>query len=150
MKNTLVLLLFAAFCQPIFAQTTAAKTTPAPAKIDEAAARKAADALAAKYSLSADQAKQMFQIQARKLRSLAEIEPLRAENPAGYNGKALSIQQNTTASIRQILQSKEQVEIFQKTQADLRAARAAKRKELTSKNASKEAVDAALLDVYQE
>lgn len=151
MKRTLSLLLCLTLgAATAFAQASAAKTTANPVKTDDATARQATEQLTAKYSLNADQAKQMYGIQTRKLRNLAEIEPLRSENPAQFRAKLESIQRNTIAAIRRILRTKEQVGIFKKTQNEVRLLRAAKRKELAQKGATKEAADAALLEIYAE
>ncbi len=151
MKRTFSLLLCLALgLTTVFAQTNAAKTAAPPVQIDEAAARQATEQLVKKYTLNADQAKQMYGIQTRKLRNLADIEPLRTANAAQFRAKLESIQRNTASAIRRILRTKAQVEIFKKTQADVRLQRAAKRKELAGQNAPKEVVDAALLDIYAE
>lgn len=151
MTRTLSLLLCLALgAATAFAQTNAAKTSAHPVKIDDAAARQATEKLAAKYSLNADQAKQMYGIQTRKLRNLAEIERLRTENPAQFRAKLESIQRNTLVAIRRILRTKAQVGIFKKTQDEVRLLRATKRKELAQKGATKEAADAALLEIYAE
>lgn len=151
MKRTLSLLLCLALgAATTFGQTNAAKTVAHPVKIDDTTARQATEQLTAKYSLNADQAKQMYGIQIRKLRNLAEIERLRTENPALFRAKLESIQRNTIAAIRRILRTKAQVGIFKKTQDEVRLLRAARRKELAQKGATKEAADAALLEIYAE
>lgn len=112
--------------------------------------RSATDALVAKYSLNADQAKQMFQVQQRKVRNMAEIASLQNSNPDLYLAKLSNVQQGTTANIRRILNNKDQVAIFQKTQSELRGLRNAKRKELSAQKAPKQTIEAAVLAIYSE
>ncbi len=116
----------------------------------DASAREAAEKLVAKYTLNADQAKQMYTIQQRKQRNFGQIESLKATDRSLYLAKLESAQQGTLASIRRILQTKEQVELYQKTQAEVRTQRAVKRKELTGQNLSKEDIKASLLEIYAE
>ncbi len=143
MKSRLFFLFFALLAtQTLFSQIM----TPA----DDAAMRNAAGLLTEKYHLSADQAKQVYQIQQRKNRNLAEIASLEQSNQSLYQAKIRSIQEGSLANIRRVLNSKEQVDIFQKTQAEVRNLRAAKRKEMTASGASKEAVEAAVLAIYAE
>jgi len=113
-------------------------------------ARAATDKLVAKYTLTADQAKQMYTIQARKQRNLAQFESLKSNTPAQYTAKMQSLQKGTLNSIRRILRTKEQVALYDKTQREVRNNRAEKRKELSVLNASKESVEAAMLDLYAE
>ena len=113
-------------------------------------ARKNTEALVTKYSLNADQAKQMYQIQQRKNRNMAEIAPLQITDPVAYRAKLGNVQQGTWVSIRRILNTKEQVDLYQKTQSELRGLRNAKRKEMTAQKASKEAVENAILAIYSE
>ncbi len=148
MKHLTALLLFVV---SIAFQSTAQEASPAtPNPAHEAAARKATDLLAAKYSLDADQIKQMYTIQLRKLRNSAEILPLQTENPALYLAKVQSLRKGTLASIRRVLHTKEQVDIYQKTQIDVRNQQADKRKELMGQQRPKEEIEAALLDIYSE
>ena len=122
------------------------------------AAKKAAEALAAKGAksaslkdvLTADQAKQMYIIQARKVNNLAQIAPLQDADPARFRMKAKNVQTGTLASIRRILQTKEQVDIYHKTQAEIRILQNKKQKDLAAKKASKEEIETALLAIYAE
>ena len=125
---------------------------PAPNKTTatDPAVRAATDALVAKYSLNADQAKQMYQIQQRKNSNMAEIAAFQTSDVALYQAKLLNVQNGTWTSIRHILNTKAQVDIFQKTQGELRGLRNAKRKDLTAQKAPKEAIEAAVLAIYAE
>ena len=49
-----------------------------------------------------------------------------------------------------MLRTKEQVDLYNKTQTEVRTQRSVKRKELTAKNVSKEDMQAALLEIYAE
>lgn len=136
----------AGFAQKIEAKPPSDNTASA----TDAAARQATDSLVTKYTLNADQAKQMYAIQQRKQRNLAEIEPMKTNDHKQYLAKLESLQRGTLASIRRILQTKEQVEGYEKTQTAVQTQRAAKRKELVGKDLSKEDVQAALLEIYKE
>ncbi|MBL7781460.1 MAG: hypothetical protein JNM22_09615 [Saprospiraceae bacterium] len=148
MKHLSALLLFvvAMACQ-VTAQNA---SSAAPRTGDETTAREATDRLAAKYKLDADQAKQMYTIQMRKLRNAAEIAPLQSTDAALYRTKVQNLQKGTLASIRRILHTKEQVDLYQKTQISVRTQQSDKRKEMMLNGAGKEAIEAALLDIYSE
>ncbi len=123
-------------------------TTPTP--VDDSSIRKITEILTEKYTLSADQAKQMYKIQARKAQNLAEIAELQNSDPALYTAKVQNVQKSTLANIRRILQSKEQVELYQKTQSEQRYLRNQKQKTMVAQKATKAAIDAALLAIYAE
>ena len=148
MKHLSALLLFVVVmaCQATAQNTSSA----APRTSDETTAREATDRLAAKYKLDADQAKQMYTIQMRKLRNTAEIAPLQSSDAALYRTKVQNLQKGTLASIRRILHTKEQVDLYQKTQISVRTQQSDKRKEMMLNGAGKEAIEAALLDIYSE
>lgn len=112
--------------------------------------RKATEQLTAKYSLNADQAKQAYIVLVRKDKNMAQIASFKDSDPALYLAKAQNIQKGTLASIRRILNSKEQVEIYQKTQAEIRVLRNKKHKELAAKKATKAEIETALLAIYAE
>lgn len=116
----------------------------------DVATRKATEVLVAKYHLNADQAKQMFRVVQRKARNMNEIAAFQTTDVALYHLKWSNVQKGTWASIRRILNTKEQVDIYQKTQSDIRGLRNAKRKELIAQKLSNEAVEAAVLAIYAE
>ncbi len=147
MNNALFSLLFLLFSFAGNAQQTPV-TTPTP--VDDSSIRKTTEILTEKYTLSADQAKQMYKIQARKAQNLAEIAELQNSDPALYTAKVQNVQKSTLANIRRILQSKEQVEIYQKTQSEQRYLRNQKQKTMVAQKATKAAIDAALLAIYAE
>lgn len=132
-----------------FAQTTES-AAPAPNAPNDQAIRKTTEALTAKYNLNADQAKQMYTIQVRKEKNMAQIEALKSTDPALYRAKAQNVQKGTLASIQRILKTKEQVDLYRKTQAELRVLRNQKQKEMIAGKASKDAIEAALLAIYAE
>ena len=147
MQQALALLLLALLhTLPLTAQSS--QSTAPSASQPEAVA--GTEALTRKYALTADQAKQMYQIQVRKLRNQAEVATLQTTNPTLYQAKRQSLQSGTLGSIRRLLRTKEQAQLYQQTQADVRRLRAAKRKELLVQLTPKEAVEAALLDIYAE
>lgn len=146
------------FALALFFITTLAATAqevkalpPSPnASPNDAAIREATDKLVAKYTLNADQAKEMYTIQQRKQRNLSAIASLQTSNRSLYLAKLESLQKGTLSSIRRILRTKEQVELYNKTQTEVRNQRSVKRKELSTKNLSKEDMQAALLEIYAE
>ncbi|MCC6281408.1 MAG: hypothetical protein IT262_12445 [Saprospiraceae bacterium] len=148
MKHLTALLLFVVSIAFQASAQHASAATPNPAH--ESAAREATDLLVAKYHLDADQAKQMYTIQLRKQRNTAEIQSIQAENPALYRAKVQSVRKGTLASIRRILHTKEQVDLYQKTQVAVRSQQADKRKSMMAEQASKDAIEAAMLDIYSE
>jgi predicted component of type VI protein secretion system len=113
-------------------------------------ARTATDKLVAKYKLNPDQAKAMYTVEVRKFRNRSEIAALKTSNPSLYRRKEQNVQSGTLTSIRHILNTKDQVNLFEKTKRDLRAAKVEKRKELTVKGASKDAIEDAMLDMFAE
>lgn len=157
MKRVIAL---AFFLIALTAAATAQNTEAKPAKAmppangstaaNEATAREATEKLVAKYTLNADQGKEMYTIQLRKLRNLDSFAALQTSNRSLYLSKLESLQKGTLSSIRRLLRTKEQVELYQKTQSEVRSQRAVKRKELTVKNASKEDMQAAMLEIYSE
>lgn len=124
--------------------------TPPAGNPHDTQAQAATELLTTKYTLTPDQAKQMYTIQLRKQRNLSEIESLKTTDPAKYNAKIASIQNGTTGSIKRLLKNKDQQKLFQQTQAEVRKLKAQKRKELVSKGASKVEIDAALNLIYAE
>lgn len=117
---------------------------------DEALAREATEKLVDKYTLDADQAKEMYTIQQRKLRNMAGLESLQTSNRSLYLAKLESLQKGTLNSIRRILHTKEQVELYQQTQHDIRTRRSDKRRELAQQKLPKDDIQAAVLDIYEE
>lgn len=150
MKQLFVLALFFMTAAAVTAQNAEAKPPSTTTSANDAAAREATDKLMVKYSLNADQAKEMYTIQQRKQRNFGQIASLQATNRGLYLSKLESLQKGTLSSIRRILRTKEQVDLYNKTQADVRTQRAAKRKELASQNPAKDDLQAALLDIYAE
>ncbi len=151
MKQALAILLLAFLnIVSLAAQSTQPAAQPAKTAVTNPQAVRVTEALTAKYTLTTDQAKQMYQIQVRKLRNESELATLKTTNPALYLTKLDNLQTGTQGSIRRILQTKEQVQVYQKTRTEQRTLRAAKRKELLLQNTPKEVLDAALLDIYVE
>lgn len=112
--------------------------------------RQATEALTAKYTLNTDQAKQMYRIQLRKAKNLADIAAFQNSNPALYRAKSQNVQKGTLASIRRIFNTKAQMDLYQKTLAEIRLLQSRKQKEMTTQKASREAIETALLAVYIE
>src|SRR5690349_6917310 len=146
MRRFLPLMFLAFWIQSAIAQSGA----PADASVSDQEIRKNTEALVLKYGLNADQAKQMYRIQKRKYRNMAEIAGFQATDVALYQAKWQNVQKGTWTSIRSILKSKEQVEIYRKTQAGLRGQRNEKRREMVAKKAPAQAVEAAVLAIYAE
>ncbi|MBK9336506.1 MAG: hypothetical protein IPM98_07905 [Lewinellaceae bacterium] len=113
-------------------------------------AREAADVLAKKYSLDAVQAENMYTVQVRKQKNLTEIVGLQASDPALYHAKLASVQQGTLASIRRVLTTKAQRDLFQQTQSEQRRLRGEKRREMEAQGDDPFAMEAAVLAIYME
>lgn len=113
-------------------------------------AREAAAQLTEKYTLDADQTADVYTIQLRKQRNLAEILPLKAQNRPVYLNKLNSIQRGTQASIRRLLKTDAQRDLFQQSMADQRRLRAEKMRELQAKGVSALAIEEAVLEIYFE
>jgi hypothetical protein len=112
--------------------------------------RAATEALSLNYSLDADQVKEAYRIQWRKQKNMKEMEGLINSNPAYYNGKLQSLQAGTLHSIRRMLKTKEQLALYDATQRDIRAQRAATQKALSKLQARKIDMESALLAIYAE
>lgn len=125
-------------------------TAPAASNLNDQAIRKNTETLSEKYSLNADQAKQLYRVLVRKEKNLAEIEALQQTDAALYRKKVQNVQQSTLANLRRILNTKEQVDLYQKTQAEVRTLRNQKQKELVAQRASKAEIENALLAIYAE
>ena len=150
MKQLFALALFFITVVAATAQNAEAKAPAPNTAANDAAAREVTDLLVAKYTLNADQAKEMYTVQQRKLRNLGEIAPLQTSNRSLYLTKLENLQKGTLSSIRRLLRTQEQVDLYNKTQTDVPTQRSEKRKELSTKNQSKEDVQAALLEIYAE
>lgn len=125
-------------------------TAPVASILNDQAIRRNTEMLTEKYTLNADQAKQLYRILVRKEKNLAEIEGLQQTDAALYRKKVQNVQQSTLANLRRILNTKEQVELYQKTQAEVRTLRNQKQKELVVNRASKAEIENALLAIYAE
>jgi len=113
-------------------------------------AREAAEQLVRKYALDSKQADKAHTIQVRKQRNLAEIEALKTSDPVLYHAKMESIQKGTHASIRRMLTTPTQRELFQQTQSEQRRLRAEKRLAMEAQGASDLVIEAAVLAIYIE
>lgn len=133
-----------------FAAAQSVPATTSGAAKSDADIRKATEALVSKYSLNADQAKQVYTILQRKERNMAEISAFQTSDMALYLAKWANVQKGTWASLRRVLNTREQVEIYQKTQSDIRGQRSAKRKQLAAEKNSKDNIEAAILAIYAE
>jgi hypothetical protein len=142
---------FLAFAACFFLSLTLSQAqSGAKAPASDPVLREATDVLVAKYNFNADQAKQMYTILARKKRNMAQIAGYQTSDPAKYRLKLESIQTGTQTSVRRILHTREQVKKWEDTKRNIRSQRAAKQKELSSQGASKEAIQDALLAIFEE
>ena len=145
MKN-LFILLFSIFALNI----ASAQQTNAVKPADNPEARAATDKLVAKYDLTADQAKMVYKAQVRKAKNMAEIAPLMNTDLTTYYKKLAALQQGSLNSIRKVLRTQAQIDIFNKTAVEVRKAKNVKRKELMVQGKKEEEIQQLLLDVYQE
>lgn len=118
------------------------KKMAAPIEAVEAAVR-----TAEKFNLTIAQTEKMQSIEARKLKNLAEIEPLKTANPAKYRLKLANVQTGWRGSLRHLLASKEQMAIYNRRLVEIRELKAAKELELKARNAPKTEIDDALLEI---
>lgn len=114
------------------------------------AARATTDQLTAKYKLSASQAAKMYTIQERKFNGLSELEGIKSQNADLYRRKTSNLQRGTLTSIKSLLETPEQLKLFQQTQMSVRFKRSTVRQELEKTGASKSAIREAELAVYEE
>lgn len=114
------------------------------------AAREATERLTAKYQLSAAQAKQVFRGQLQKLNNIEEVAALKTSNPSMYIAKMQAIQEGALNSLRIALSTREQIEIFERTQRELRIRRAEMRQSMMKQNAGAIEIEIALLDLFIE
>jgi hypothetical protein len=145
--NMKPLLSIAVFLLAFVAQVVAQTNTSSKLEVD---ARLLTEQLTAKYGLNGQQSDKMFKIQVRKLKNTQDVEALKATDMAKYHKKRKSLQRGTLGSIQLVLNSEEQRATFQKTQAEVRQLKAAKRKELAKSGKSKQDIENDLLDIYQE
>ncbi|MEO6758352.1 MAG: hypothetical protein ABIO24_02780, partial [Saprospiraceae bacterium] len=104
MKQALAILLLAFLnIAALSAQSNQPSTKPPPPAPTNPLAVQATEALTAKYTLTADQAKQVYQVQARKLRNQQELAALKTSDPALYRTKLAHLQSGTLGSIVRIL-----------------------------------------------
>jgi response regulator of citrate/malate metabolism len=131
-------------------ESAAPSRVGAPAPAEPSAAHQLTQQLTAKYQLDTDQSRQMLKVQQRKLRTMTELEAFKLSDPVKYRAKLEGLQTGTLNSIRRLLKTPAQVDLFQKTQTEVRIQRATKRKELTQAGASKEAIEDAMRALYTE
>ncbi len=110
----------------------------------KAPAQDATDKMTQRYGLNEKQQAQMLTIQERKLRNLAEIEPLKISDLAGYMRKIQSIQLGNNASFERIL-SAEQLKVLKQQQLQLREQKALAYKEMKAAGAAQQEIDKKLL-----
>lgn len=117
------------------AQTTAATST----------AQEATQKLTQFYGLDEEQQAEMLVIQERKLRNLAEIEPLKASNPSDYTLKVRSIQSGNNASIQRVL-NEEQTKLYRQEQQRLRTEKSNFYKTLKTNGASQQEIEKKMVE----
>lgn len=130
----LALLFFAAM--GIHAQTAVATTSTA---------QQATEKLTQLYGLDDKQQADMLEIQERKLRNLAEIEPLKASDPTAYTLKLRSAQAGTHASIQRLL-NEEQIKLFTQEQQRLREEKSNAYKLLKTSGASQQEIERKMIE----
>lgn len=104
------------------------------------------DELADRYELDVRQTTKMYQIQERKLRSLAEIEAKHAGDADLYLRKLQALETGTDGSIS-IMLNERQRKVFQKDQSERRLRRAVRAKELTNAGMTPDEIQLELLKV---
>ncbi|MBK8567735.1 MAG: hypothetical protein IPN76_31565 [Saprospiraceae bacterium] len=97
------------------------------------------------YGLDEKQQADMLEIQERKLRNLAEIEPLKASDPTGYTLKLRSVQGGNHASIQRLL-NEEQIKLFRQEQQRLREEKSNSYKVLKASGASQQEIERKMIE----
>lgn len=121
----------------------------AQSSIDIEEVRKATDELTAKYGLSREQVQQVLVIQERRLRNLAEIEPLKNTDEALYRQKLKNIRMGAEASLERIL-TPEQRPVLERERVERRKQNAAKLRQMELDGVPKEDILKAMEEMESE
>lgn len=121
----------------------------AQSSIDTEEVRKATDELTAKYGLSREQVQQVLVIQERRLRNLAEIEPLKNTDEALYRQKLKNIRMGAEASLERIL-TPEQRPVLERERVERRKQNAAKLRQMELDGVPKEDILKAMEEMESE
>ncbi len=121
----------------------------AQSSIDTEEVRKATDELTAKYGLSREQVQQVLVIQERRLRNLAEIEPLKNTDEALYRQKLKNIRMGAEASLERIL-TPQQRPILERERVERRKQNAAKLRQMELDGVPKEDILKAMEEMESE
>ncbi len=103
-----------------------------------------------KYQLDEAQQAKALRIAQRKHEQLESIAALMTTNPEKYYAKLDAVQKGTLASIERILNTPEQVKIYQATQAETRRKRAEIKRSMKSAGATKSEIKKELVRVHAE
>ncbi|MBL7774816.1 MAG: hypothetical protein JNK89_02375 [Saprospiraceae bacterium] len=154
MKNAIIYGFFLLAPPALPAQSGSTGTPPpAPTPNTEQSAdtaRAIARQLTSKYALDGAQATKVYNIQRLKMKKMAQIAPLQTSDPKLYYYKLDAIQKSTQASIRRLLTTTEQRQMFLATQVQQRKLRAEKQRELQARGASAIEIEAAVTTIYLE
>jgi hypothetical protein len=120
--------------------SVSAQTAGAQSDVEEATRE-----LVSVYGLDENQSAEMFKIQERRLKNLAEIEPLRQSDYQLYLHKRRNVRLGTEGSIKRLL-NEEQMEIFNRQLLERRKKESEYIKELRQKGAGKEEIQKAILE----
>lgn len=115
-------------------------------QVDPVAVQKATDEQVALYKLDANQAKEMYKIQERRLRNLQEIETLKEQNYDLYLAKRKAARTGTEGSIKRLL-TPEQRPILEAQQMERRKQEGEKIQSMRAAGASKEEIQKAILEM---
>lgn len=113
-------------------------------------AKTQSDAWIAKYDLNEAQQQKAIAIAERKQTQLGEIEPLKTTTPKAYYAKLDAVQNGTLASIRLLLDSKEQLAVYNTTLANNRKERAEAKKQLQKQGLSEQEISQRLVLIFSE
>jgi hypothetical protein len=92
------------------------------------------------YNLDESQQKAMLEIQERKYRNLAEVEPLKQSDPAVYLQKIRGMQHANDAAMRQLL-NEDQEKVYAQAQISLRQRKATAYKALKDTQTSSQEIE---------
>lgn len=139
MKNVILCFALLFFAFGATAQSGAAKTP----------AQDAVEKLTQLYGLNAAQQADMLKIQERKLRNLAEIEPLKISDPQAYLRKVQAIQLGNNESFERIFNA-DQKKMLKQQQVALREKKAVVFKEMKTAGSAQQEIDKKMLELDLE
>lgn len=116
------------------------------AKVSKKDVQKATDEVAALYQLNAEQIKNVYEIQERRLINLAEVEKIKTSDYPLYLRKCRAVRIATETATKKLL-TETQLNIYYAQVAERRKRESVKMKELKRQGADKEQIELGLLEI---